>query len=317
MFIGKRKMQKKLLAVSWGLLAAGVGCLLAGHVWAQNLQEGQSLGVVTQSRSAFLFDMDQNEPIFAKQADEVVPLASLTKLMTALVVYKQNPDWDAWIKIEATDRRPGGIPYVITGEEIKREDLWNLMLVASSNESAAALARSTGLDEQAFVTRMNEQARELGLKHLDFADPTGLNPQNQGTAREIAALARVVFSIPKVRSALVRQSYAFSPRNKRKRYIKSTDTLLSSFLNKDPYQVISGKTGYLEESQYNLVFAAAKKDDSTKNEDATTVQRHLIGVVLGSQSNDDRFQEMKGLIYWGFEKAQEVANKPLISKVVF
>lgn len=280
--------------------------LLAGDVLAQNYQEGQSLGVVTQSKSVFLFDIDKGESIFTKQADEVSPLASLTKLMTALIVYQHQPNWNDWVKMEPQDRRPGGIPHIITGEEIKRDDLWNLMLVASSNESAAALVRSIGLSEETFVAEMNAQARELGLKRLVFADPTGLNPKNQGTAREIAALARVVFSIPKVRASLVQKFYSFAPRGKKLRYIKSTDALLSSFLNKEPYQVISGKTGYLEESQYNLVFAAGKKND-----------RRLIGVLLGSQSNDDRFQEMKGLIYWGFEKAEEAVQKQVVSKVVF
>ena len=209
--------------------------------------------------------------------------------MTALVIYEENPAWDAGVEFKTSDRKPGNIAYVLPGEEVTREDLWNLMLVTSSNDAVEALVRSLGFSEDKFVARMNARARALGLARLNFTEPTGLDALNVGTAREVAALARVVFAVPKIRQALQETSYSFTPKGKTRRTVRATNALLLSFLNQDPYRAIAGKTGFITESKYNLVFASARGD------------RDLIGVILGSPTSEERFQSMKGLLYWGFE----------------
>lgn len=247
-------------------------------------------GSETVNRSAYLFDAGEGTILFNKNADRVNALASLTKLMTALVAYETSPPWNESVVFEASDRRPGNIPYIGIGESVTRENLWNLMLVASSNDAVAALVRSLGFSESDFADRMNARARSLGLGRLHFVEPTGLNAGNVGTAREVAALARVAFAVPKIRESLQKISYRFAPAGKTARRAFATNILLASSLNHEPYRVIAGKTGFTEESKYNLVFAGAKNG------------RNLIGVVLGSPTSDDRFQSMKGLLYWGFEK---------------
>jgi D-alanyl-D-alanine carboxypeptidase len=257
-------------------------------------KSGQSLGIETKSESVYLFDWQKNKPIFFKNPEKILPLASLTKLMTALVIYDQKPNWDSWVKIQKSDERGSRNPLLFSGDEVKRVDLWNLMLIASSNEATIALIRSLGFSEKEFTRLMNQKAKELGLKSLVFEEPTGLNSLNRGSAREIARLAQVVFQIPKVRQTLLKTSCRFTPRGQKTRKAYATNLLLTSFLNKSPYYVIGGKTGYLEESQYNFVFAAGKKDG-----------RELIGVILGNPTSEERFQEMKSLIYWGLERSEE------------
>lgn len=251
-------------------------------------------GLEMRSRSAFLFDNKANKPLFARNSDEILPLASLTKLMTALIVYEMLPDWNELIVIEASDARNGGIPYFIAGDEVTRNDLWHLMLIASSNDAAAALARSLGFSEEDFARMMNRKAYQLGLRRLFFVDVTGLSPQNIGSAREAAALARIVLTIPKARETLTKEIYLFTPSGKKTRRALSTNLILSSVFNNPPYYIVGGKTGYLEESQYNFIFAAGKKESESS--------RHLIGVVLGSPTSEDRFQEMINLTDWGFDK---------------
>jgi len=254
----------------------------------------QSLGIETTAKSVFLFDLTANKIVFVKEPDVMVPLASLTKLMTALVLYEKGVPENEWVEFKAGDKRNGNIPYLIPGEEIQKKDLWNLMLMASSNDAVMALVRTSGFIEEEFVKSMNQKARQLGLRRLSFADPTGLNPANTGSAREITALARVALSVPKIRETLQKSQYVFTPRGKTKRKAVATNLLLNSFINQDPYEMIGGKTGYVEESRYNMVFAVRQKSDN----------RQLMGALLGSETSEDRSQEVKGLIYWGFEKAR-------------
>lgn len=251
----------------------------------------QSLGIETTAKSVFLFDLTVDRILFAKNPDVMMPLASLTKLMSALVLYEKGVAENDWVKFEAGDKRNGNIPYLIPGEEVQKKDLWNLMLVASSNDAAMALVRTSGFTEDEFVKAMNQKARQLGLRRLSFADPTGLNPNNLGSAREITALARVVLSVPQIRETLQKSQYVFAPRGKTKRKAVTTNLLLNSFINQDPYEMIGGKTGYVEESRYNMAFAVRQKSNN----------RQLMGALLGSETSEDRSQEVKGLIYWGYE----------------
>jgi D-alanyl-D-alanine carboxypeptidase len=168
-----------------------------------------------------------------------------------------------------------------------------MMLVGSVNNAAMALARSTGLTNEAFIAKMNVKAGELGLKNTIFSDPTGLLPENQSTARDVAKLLAKAMESEEIKKAVVQKRYIFSPVGSRKTYyVKSTNELLWSFINEAPYTFIGGKTGYIEESGYNL---------------AVEVERgghRVVIVVLGSASAEDRFKEIKGLADWTFENYQ-------------
>lgn len=273
----------------------------------QTLKSGQSLGIETKSKSVYLFDISSGQVIFSKNPDKLVPLASLTKLMTAIIVDEQRPDWKAKVKFTANDKKGGSIPYLIPGETVTRSDLWNLMLVASSNDAVAALVRSLDFTTEEFVKLMNQKTAELGLKQCFFKDPTGLNPGNVGTAREVAIVAQAAFSHLAIKNSLLKTYYDFLPQGKKLRRVWATDKLLASFLNKHPYYIIGGKTGYLEESQYNLVMAVGKKVAGkvyAASLDNNLSDRKIMGVILGSPSPEIRFQEMKSIIYWGLEKVK-------------
>jgi D-alanyl-D-alanine carboxypeptidase len=247
------------------------------------------LGIATTARAAAVVDWETGTTLFEKNADAPMPIASITKLMTALVVLSTVPDWDKDVLVLGSDHRPGGIPYVAPGERIAVRDLFNLSLIASANNATVALARSTGLTPEEFVARMNVMASAIGMRNARFADPTGLDPGNVASARDVAALIKKSLSSPEIRDALRMPTYAFTARTGRYHAVRSTDYLLWSFLNRPPYAFLGGKTGFIDEAGY--CFGAAAQNGDGK----------AVAVVLGAPTKGDRFREVKGLLYWAFD----------------
>ncbi|MFA6304828.1 MAG: serine hydrolase [Patescibacteria group bacterium] len=249
-------------------------------------QNNNSVGMKVTAQAAIIVDKQTMSVLWQKNPDVERSLASITKLITALVFLEHNPGWQTEVVVQASDYRVGGRAYVYAGEKILVKDLFNASLVASSNSATVALARSTGLAPEAFVTAMNAKAKELGMAKSLFTEPTGLDPDNISTARDVAALAVAAFDKPEIKSATQAEEYTLIVQNnKRREVLKNTDKLLNSYLN-----VLAGKTGYLDEAGYCLVsnVAGAGKSD-------------ILVVVLGSKSEPDRFQDLKSLAQWAFD----------------
>ncbi len=252
----------------------------------------KSFGLKTTAKSILAIDNNSGAILYSKDSNSVLPIASLTKLLTALVILDTYPDWDQIITIEESDQRSGGIVYLLVGEQITVKDLFYLMLVASSNEAAAALARNSGIAD--FPSAMNKKAKVLGMTDSYFIDPSGLEPQNISTTIDLVKLAKAAFSQPDIGQALTREKYGFETLNtKRIGQAVNTDQLLSSFLNRDTYQIIGAKTGYLDEAGYCLLLQIKKSDGPS-----------LTLVLLGMETMIDRWQEAKGLVDWIFKNYQ-------------
>jgi D-alanyl-D-alanine carboxypeptidase len=249
----------------------------------------RSLGIFTTARAAIVIDEDSGTVLFEKNSKEKLPIASLTKLMTALVFLETNPDWEKEIKLLKEEEKEGSILYARAGEKVKVKDLFNMMLVGSVNNAALALVRSTGLSQEDFVKKMNEKAKDLEMHDTFFVDPTGLEPANTSTVSDLARLVVQAFQREEIQKATTLSEYVFKTANGKTYYIKNTNELLLSFLNKPPYKIIGGKTGYLDEAKYCLALETERDG------------HRIISVVLGSDTLYDRFQESKGLIVWAFE----------------
>lgn len=248
------------------------------------------LGVETTAKAAVVVDWATGTALFEKDADEALSIASITKLMTALVVVADSPEWQKEIEVLASDERPGGIPYLVPGEVVTVENLFNVSLVASGNGATVALARSTGLTEEEFAAKMNEMAAKIGMTRAHFVDPTGLDPENVASARDVALLIRTALANPEIQAAAMRQSYSFRAKTGLNHAVRSTDELLGSFLDTAPYKFMGGKTGYLVEAGYCF---GANAENGQGN--------RVVAVVLGASSKDLRFKEVKTLIYWAFD----------------
>jgi len=244
----------------------------------------QSLGVKISAQSAAVMDKDSNTILWQKNAGQVRSLASITKLMTALVFLEHNPGWQTVITMEPEDEAGGGIDHILQGEIVTVQDLFYTTLIPSDNNAAKALVRSTGFSQEEFVSLMNAKAKDLGLINTLFVEPTGLSQNNQSTALEVLELAKYAFADSNIADAVDRSTYSFQAKSGQNHQFSSTNQLLDSYLN-----VVAGKTGYIGDAGYCLVSEIVSEDG-----------HHILAVVLGSDSHEGRFFDLKVMAGWVF-----------------
>lgn len=257
--------------------------------------DGDSLGILTTAESALVIDRRTKKILFDKSGDDVRPIASITKLVTALTLLDLGLNMQDIVTISPYDKKDGGRIYVYTGEEFSVQDLWFAGLLASDNVAITALVRHIGLSTEEFAVKMNEKAQTLEMVNSRFNEPTGISRHNVSTAREIALLLDEAFHHSELADALRRSSYTFRPLNKDSfRTVYNTNKLVDSYLNEDPFKLLGGKTGFTFEAGYCLGVVV----------DGAELNDQLIVIVLGADSIDARFQEVKGLIDWTYEQFQ-------------
>ncbi len=263
------------------------------QVWKLD-ESGAVLGAETtaaaepriSSSAVIAIDEGTENILYSKNYDTERPLASLTKLMTAMVFLDTNTPFDTVVTYSADDNAIGAKLYVSPGETMTVKDLWYTMLVGSANNAAKALARSTGLTTEEFVARMNAKAAALGLTHTHFTDVSGLDTGNVSTVYDIARLAKHAFSNFQIMQATSTWAYGFRTINTNNGHtIKSTATGMQG----SQYVLTGMKTGYLDEAGYCFVTRAARDRDG----------KRVISVVLGAGSSQQRWDEINQLINYG------------------
>lgn len=209
--------------------------------------------VVVQTKIApngtMVLVMDDGEIVTDEGGDTHWSLASISKLMTAVVLNDLNLDWSEAVTQSRSDEVGGARLRVDVGTKYRRIDLLHASLMGSANNSTHALARTSGITMSQFVARMNAKARELGMKNTHFVETTGLSPENVSTAKDIARLVEAASSVPRI--ALIGKKLSYTLKSvaakPREHTIKTTNKLLSS-----GEQVSLGKTGFIDESGYNF-----------------------------------------------------------------
>lgn len=250
----------------------------------------ESLGVKTDAPSAFVADLASGSVLYAKNPHRVMPIASLTKLMTAMVFLDLKPDLSATVAMKAEDFDRESKAVFKVGEELTYGDLLKTMLVGSVNASAKALARAT-LGEEKFVEAMNRKAVELGLDSPVFTDPSGLDAGNRANAADVAAMISSASGYKEIRDAAKLSEITVRGRRTNQAYtVKTTNLLLGGFLNKPPYAIVTAKTGSLPEAGYCM--AQVTKDAEG---------HEVVAVELGNDNHFARYQDIKSLTYWAFE----------------
>ncbi|MBL7058171.1 D-alanyl-D-alanine carboxypeptidase [Patescibacteria group bacterium] len=245
-----------------------------------------------EATSGLIMDIKTKDTLYGKMIDEKFPIASITKLMTALVFLEQNPRFTDIYKVGRGDRRNGGKIFLYTGDEVKVSDLFNLALVPSANTATIAMLSSVGVSESDFVVKMNNKASELGLTNTFFKDATGLSELNVSTARDLAKLVAIAMANDKIEQAVRQDKYVFATVNNQKRTALSTDDLLTTF-NDERIKLLGGKTGYTGFAKYCFV---SKFSDQFGN--------MVVSVVLGAQEKEDRFLETEKMVKWVYNNYQ-------------
>lgn len=254
-----------------------------------------SLGMVISAPAASITDWRSGVLLWSKGPNEIRSIASLTKMMTALVWLDANVDQNKNFIVTTDDFEPTGKYIVKNGDEILVKDLLNLTLVASDNTAANALARSTGWTKEEFVERMNEKARQLGMLQTQFVDVNGLHSKNISTVQDVVMMSKEFFNQALFLTITQQKEYLLNKNNNNKKAVikvKNTNNLLNSYLTID-----GGKTGFIEEAG-GCLSVLVENSDGDK----------VLIVVLGSESQLNRFQEVKALAYWAFKNYQWSKN---------
>ena len=204
-----------------------------------------------RSASVLVQDAASGETLYAKNHKAVLPIASITKLMTAIVILDANLDLQQRVVISGddSDQLKGTRSRLRAGTALTRDEMLLLALMSSENRAAAALARTYPDGSEAFVAAMNAKARELGMNDTRFVDATGLSADNVSSARDLAQLVAKAHEYPLIREYSTRTSATVQSFGGRKIGFNNTNRLVRG----GQWEIALSKTGYIAEAGRCLV----------------------------------------------------------------
>lgn len=268
----------------------------ASYVSAKSIRENADrVGLNLRSHAALVFDVRDDEVIMARNAEEVVPVASLTKLMTAMVILDADLDMEAVITISKDDK--DRIRYsksrLRKGMTFTRQDLLLIALAASENRAALALGRTYPGGSEEFVKAMNHKAQVLGLVNTHFADPAGLANENVSTAQDLMQIVKAASEHPVI------QEYTTTTKDsivdlKSKREIVFGNT--NRLVKRDSWPVSLSKTGYTSDAGNCLVMQTEIND------------RPVIIVLLESWGKLSKYGDSNRIKKWLIKTERLVMN---------
>jgi serine-type D-Ala-D-Ala endopeptidase (penicillin-binding protein 7) len=247
-----------------------------------------------KSSVALVMDQDTDEVLFSKNADAVLPIASITKLMTAMVVLDAEQPMDETIKVEKVvlDTPRNNHSRLRVGTELSRGELMHLALMASENRAAYAIGAAYPGGMPALIEAMNRKARELGMSDSHFVEPTGLSSDNRSSAHDLVLLVKAAYQNPVLReySTATDASVAVG---RRKVQFRNTNSLVRNPL----WEIGLQKTGYISEAGRCVVMQAQ------------LAGRKLIMVLLDSAGRYSRVGDAERIRRW-LDARPSVPNAP-------
>lgn len=284
------------LCVVAGLVCGSAPPILAQAARVQTANTPTAGEVVVKAPNAVLMDAESGGIMFQRGAEDLIYPASMSKLMTLAVLFKAlkagevKPEDEFFMSEYAW--RKGGAPsgtsamMVPVGKKATVDELMRGIIIQSGNDAAISVGENLAGNETNFAKRMTDEARQIGLKKSVFRNATGLHdPGHQMTVRELAMLARhIIATYPEYYQVFGSKEFNY---------------LKHKFINRNPLLIlvpgVDGlKTGFTKEAGYGMV-ASAKQDD-----------RRLIAVVAGLHTADERRDDARRLLEWGFRNfAQE------------
>jgi serine-type D-Ala-D-Ala endopeptidase (penicillin-binding protein 7) len=247
-----------------------------------------------RSASVFVTDPTNGKVLYEKNANAVVPIASITKLMTAMVVLdaKLNMSKKLTITKEDIDTLKKSGSRLKVGTKLSRKNMLRLALMASENRAASALSRYYPGGRKAFVAAMNKKAQQLGLKNTHFKESTGLNWANVSNAHDLARMVAAAHKYKLIRKFTTTATYTLTINHKRETF-RNTNKLV----RKSNWDISLSKTGYIKEAGRCLVMQAK------------VAKKPTIIVLLDSQGTMTRIADAKRLRYWIEHAPKKKHNK--------
>jgi serine-type D-Ala-D-Ala endopeptidase (penicillin-binding protein 7) len=271
-----------------GAWLTAVLCLLfAGTAAAQSQGEPVRVRLAREpalrSSAALVLDATGSSVLYARRSDVAMPIASITKLMTSLVVMDAGQPLDEPIEITVEDvaHGKGAFSRLTPGVTLSRGDLMHLALMASENRAAHALGRTYPGGLEACVAAMNAKARELGMASSRFVEPTGLSEENVASAEDLSKLVIAAAKVPAIREYSTDSSYEVRV-GRQLLTFRSTDSLTS----KSDWDIVVQKTGYIAEAGRCLVMQ-------------TIIEaRTVVIVLLNSYGKRSRVADARRIRRW-------------------
>jgi D-alanyl-D-alanine endopeptidase (penicillin-binding protein 7) len=261
---------------------------------AQPLYKLDASGAIVpdvRAAAAIIYNPVTHEILWEANGEAERSIASITKVMTAVVFLEHEYDLGREVIVDPVDVRGASTTFLRGKERLRLDDLLHLMLIASDNAAARTLARQSIHGPEGFVRRMNEKARELGLEHTTYADPSGLFSDNVSSALDMAKLIAFASSDARIGPIMQKSNYTLAT-SRRTITVHNTNRLVGSDV-----AVQGGKTGFIRSAGYCLATLLKLPQGDP-----------VAVVVLGARSNAGRFMETKHLFNWVASKAQSLLS---------
>jgi D-alanyl-D-alanine endopeptidase (penicillin-binding protein 7) len=236
-----------------------------------------------RAEAAIIYNPETNQVLWESNAQEERSIASITKVMTALVFLESGVPLSTPVTVQRADVYRASTTYLRAGYNVTVEDLLNLLLIGSDNAAARALARVSPHGADGFIDRMNGKAAELGLEKTHYADPSGLLATNTSSAYDMARLIAFAAGDERVGSIMRKASHTIYS-GKRTINVRSTNYLV----REGEIDVLGGKTGFISRAGYCLATLLRLPQSG----------QQVAVVVLGARSNQGRFWETRHLFNW-------------------
>lgn len=243
-----------------------------------------SLGPDLDAKAILSLDLETGKVLYEKNSAEKLPMASLTKLMTMLVIMDEHGlDEVVTVDNRATTVEPSKMN-LLSGEKITVRNLVKAMIIKSANDAALALAYFDSGEIEIFADKMNKKAKEIGMNNTHFVNPIGFDdPDQYSTTDDLSILARKIYKNPLVReTATIKETSLNSVDNEQSHSVQSTNALLDSYL-----KTLGLKTGTTDEAGQCLI-SIIESPEGNK----------IMNIMLGSPA---RFTESKIISQWIFE----------------
>jgi D-alanyl-D-alanine endopeptidase (penicillin-binding protein 7) len=265
---------------------------------ALNAREGAALtrSLILSSNAAFALDESNSQVLFEKNSNEALPIASITKLMTALVVMEAAQDMSEVLEVTTDDidrikRTSSRLPI---GAKLSRTDMLHIALMSSENRAASALGRNYPGGLPAFVAAMNAKAKALGMTDTHYVEPTGLSSDNVASARDLAKLVVAAHAHPLMAKYSTNSSYEVDTGRRTLHYVNS-----NRLIGNDDWDIELQKTGYINEAGRCLVMHVKIED------------RPVVMVFLDAKGRHSRFADAGRLRKWVLEKMNSTVEVKL------
>lgn len=278
----------RLMAIACLPLAATVarGDIVAGSAMQAHLKYAPRPALaepLLRSTAALVLDTTNSSVLFSRRPDVALPIASITKLMTALVVMEAGQPLEETLEITVEDRSSGKGAYsrLLPGTHLTRGELMHLALMASENRAAHALGRNYPGGVAACVAAMNAKARELGMTTAHFVEPTGLSDENVASPQDLSKLVMAAAKVSAIRDYSTDNNYIVQI-GRRLVSFRNTDSLVS----RPDWTIVVQKTGYISRAGRCLVMQTVIED------------RTVVIVLLNSFGKHTRVADARRIRRW-------------------